>query len=115
MHEINLNDEIHFYNDSFAYAVDMIVIQFRVDLNIEKVMKISIMYDLFSLSSIRRKYLIYKKKLYVLIIFVIKYDYLCKYHTNQRLFTLIIDRWLTSWNRTLMKKYMIIKQINCVD
>ncbi len=77
MQEVNLNDEIHFYTDSSVFAVDMIVTQFRI--KNEKSVKILIMYDSFSLSSSRRKYFIYKKKLYALITFVIKYDYLCKH------------------------------------
>ena len=42
-------------------------------------MEVSIFYDSFIFVVIKRKYFIYKKEFYVLIIFVIKYDYFCKY------------------------------------
>jgi hypothetical protein len=93
MHGINLNDEVHFYIDSFTYAADMTVTQFRLD-HAERIVKVSIMYDSFLLSFSRRKYLTYKKKLYALIIFVVKYDYFCKHsykpaiiHIDHRSFT----------------------------
>lgn len=41
--------------------------------------EIFILYDFYIFSFIKRKYLVYKKKLYVLIIFLMKYDYLCKH------------------------------------
>ena len=44
-----------------------------------KTIKISIIYNSFTFAFIKRKYLIYKKKLYIIIIFIIKYDYLCKH------------------------------------
>jgi hypothetical protein len=79
MHEINLNDEVHFYTNASTYAADMTVTQFRIDVITEKSVKIFIMYDSFSFSFSRRKYSIYKKKLYAIVTFVIKYDYLCKH------------------------------------
>ncbi len=89
MHEINLNDEVHFYTDASVFAVDMTVIQFRIEN--EKFTKVLIMYDSFSLSFTRRKYFIYKRELYAILIFVTKYDYLCKHsyksaiiHTDHR-------------------------------
>jgi hypothetical protein len=78
MHEINLNDEIHFYTNSSAYAANMTITQFRSD-HIEKIVKMLIMYDSFFLLFSRRKYFTYKKKLYAMITFVTKYDYLCKH------------------------------------
>ena len=44
-----------------------------------KIMKISIIYNSFTFAFIKRKYLIYKKKLYIIIMFIIKYNYLCKH------------------------------------
>lgn len=41
--------------------------------------KIFIIYDLFTFDLIRRKYFIYKRKLYVIVKFIKKYDYLCKH------------------------------------
>ena len=44
-----------------------------------KAMKVSVIYNLFTFAFIKRKYLIYKKELYVIMMFIIKYDYLCKH------------------------------------
>jgi hypothetical protein len=94
MHEINLNEKIHFYTNSSVYAAGMTITQFRVDIDTEKLVKVSIMYDSFSLPPSRRKYSTYKKELYALVTFVIKYDYLCKHsyksaivHTDHRSLT----------------------------
>ena len=47
--------------------------------NNKALIKIFIIYDLFTFVSICRKYFIYKRKLYIIIKFVKKYDYLCKH------------------------------------
>ncbi len=123
MHEINLNDEVHFYIDSFAYAVDMIVTQFRLD-HTEKFVKVFIMYDSFSLSSTRRKYFTYKREFYALVIFVIKYDYLCKHsyksaiiHTDHRSLTHFLEsnvheKIYEHWVDQLRRLNIVIKYIS---
>ncbi len=122
MHKINLNDEIHFYTNSFAFATDMIVTQFRFEN--EKLMKVFIMYDSFSLSSTRRKYSTYKKKLYVLITFVTKYDYLCKHsyksaivHTDHKSLTHFLEsnvheRIYDHWTNQLRRLNIVIKYVS---
>ena len=47
--------------------------------NNKVLIKIFIIYDLFTFALIRRKYFIYKRELYIIIKFIRKYDYLCKY------------------------------------
>ena len=42
-------------------------------------MKVLIIYNLFTFAFIKRKYFIYKRKLYAIIMFIIKYNYLYKY------------------------------------
>ncbi len=124
MHEINLNDEIHFYTDASAFAVDMIVTQFRIDVSIEKIVKMFIMYDSFFLLFSRRKYFTYKKKLYVMITFVIKYDYLCKHfyksaiiHTDHRSLTHFLksnahENIYDHWANQLRRLNIVIKYIS---
>ena len=41
--------------------------------------EIFVLYDSFTFNLFQRKYLIYKRKLYVIIIFCKKYNYLCKH------------------------------------
>jgi hypothetical protein len=130
MHKINLNDEVHFYIDASVFAVDMTVIQFRVEN--EKFTKVLIMYDSFSLSLTRRKYLIYKRELYAIVIFVTKYDYLCKHsyksaiiHTDHRSLTHflksnaheeIYDHWANQLKRlNIMIKYILDSRNKIVD
>ena len=95
MHDIDLVLVIHFYTNVSNYDVDLIIIQFQrvidVDIAKNKSIKISILYDAFALRLTRRKYFIYKKKLYDIVMFVIKYNYFCKYsylsiviHTNHK-------------------------------
>jgi hypothetical protein len=96
MHGINLNDEVHFYTDASAYAAGMAVTQFRIENG--KFVEVSIMYDSFLFPSSRRKYSVYKRELYAIVIFVIKYDYLCKHfykpaiiHTDHRPLTHFLE------------------------
>ena len=97
MHDINLCLMIHFYIDVSDFAAELTIIQFQsvdtVNITVinNKTIEISIFYDSFALSSIRRKYPIYKRELYDIVTFVTKYDYLCKHfflptviHTNHR-------------------------------
>jgi hypothetical protein len=123
MHEINLNNEIHFYIDAFVFATDMTVTQFRLD-HIEKIVKISIIYDSFSFSLSWRKYLTYKKELYVIITFVTKYDYLCKHfyksaiiHTDHRSLTHFLksnvhENIYDHWADQLRRLNIVIKYIS---
>jgi hypothetical protein len=125
MHEINLNDEIHFYIDSFVYAADMTITQFRSD-HTEKIVKMLIMYDSFSLSFNRRKYSTYKKELYVMITFVTKYDYLCKHlykliiiHTDHKSLTHFLksdahESIYDHWTNQLRRLNIVIKYISDV-
>ena len=47
--------------------------------NNKTLIKIFIIYDLFTFIFIYRKYFIYKRELYIIVKFTKKYDYLCKY------------------------------------
>jgi hypothetical protein len=131
MHEINLNDEIHFYIDASVFAADMTIIQFRFD-HIEKIVKISIIYDSFSFLFNRRKYFTYKKELYVMITFVTKYDYLCKHfyksaiiHIDHKSLThflrsnaheRIYDHWTNQMRRlNIMIKYIFDSRNKIID
>ena len=44
-----------------------------------KVIKISVLYNSFTFIATRRKFPIYKKELYAIVVFITKYDYLYKY------------------------------------
>ena len=83
MHNINLRFFIHFYINVFEFEVDFAITQFRdfkiIDVMSIKVMKISIIYNSFTFAFIKRKYFIYKRELYIIMMFVIKYNYLCKH------------------------------------
>ena len=89
IYEINLDFINHFYINALNYVDDLAIIQFQLTLFIKvfnktlTLIKIFIIYDFFAFASTRRKYLIYKRKLYVIVKFIKKYDYLCKhiYHT----------------------------------
>ena len=74
---------MHFYINAFKFEINLVITQFRdlkiIDVISIKTMKISIIYDFFTFASIKRKYFIYKKELYVMMMFIIKYDYLYKY------------------------------------
>ena len=104
MHDINLCLMMHFYIDAFDHDADMTIIQFQNFVMIDttnannRTIEIFIVYDSFTFAFIKRKYLIYKRELYVMIIFVIKYNYLCKHsylfvvvHTNHRSLTHFLD------------------------
>ena len=47
--------------------------------NTSKDIKILLLYNLFIFDSTQRNYFIYKRELYVIIIFYKKYDYVCKH------------------------------------
>lgn len=83
MHDINLRFFMHFYTDVFGFGAGLVITQFRdskiVDVMNIKAVKVSIIYDSFTFAFIKRKYLIYKRELYVMIMFIIKYDYLYKH------------------------------------
>jgi hypothetical protein len=80
IHEINYFEIIHFYIDAFMYDEDLIITQFRQ--KNEKIVEISILYDVYTFNSTERKYLVYKKELCVLIKSVMKYDHFCKHLIN---------------------------------
>ena len=44
-----------------------------------KAIKTSMIYNLFTFAFIKKKKFIYKKELYVIMMFIIKYNYLCKH------------------------------------
>lgn len=84
MHEMNLKLFIHFYIDVLNWATSLVITQFQnvTLVNLSKsnsLMKIFIIYDSFSWSLSQWNYLTYKKKLCVIVIFIKKYDYLCKH------------------------------------
>lgn len=84
MHEMNLKLFIHFYTDVLNWAMSLVITQFQnvTLVNLSKsnsLMKILIIYDSFSWSFSQQNYLTYKKKLCAIVIFVKKYDYLCKH------------------------------------
>jgi hypothetical protein len=76
IHEINYFNVVHFYTNAFMYDEDLIITQFRQ--RNEKIVEISILYDVYTFNSAEKKYSVYKKKLCVLIKSVIKYDHFCK-------------------------------------
>ena len=95
MHDINFNFIIYFYIDVSEYKADLIITQYQHSVNVNttsnKNVKMFIFYNNFNLSALRCRYFIYKRELYAIVIFVIKYDYLCKHfyrsvivHTNHR-------------------------------
>ena len=84
MHKINFIDEINFYINVSKYDGDLIVIQRKIEQKIDlhintKMIKVSVLYILFTFNQIQRKYFIYKKELCVIITLIIKYDYLIKH------------------------------------
>ncbi len=123
MHEINLNDDIHFYIDASVFAADMTITQFRFD-HTEKIVKISIIYDSFSFLLSRRKYFTYKKEFYVMITFVTKHDYLCKHfykstiiHIDHRSLIYFLklnvhERIYDHWTNQLKRLNIVIKYIS---
>ena len=74
---------MHFYIDVFGFEVGFIITQFWdfkiVDVMNIKTMKISMIYNSFTFALIKKKYLIYKRELYIIIMFIIKYNYLYKH------------------------------------
>ena len=96
IYEIDLFLIIHFYSDISEFETNLTITQFRpiiqTDLNSQistKEMEIPILYDIFIFGPFQRKYPIYKKKLYTIITFYKKYNYLYKHpykfaivHTN---------------------------------
>lgn len=103
MHEMNLKLFIHFYIDVSNWAASLVITQFQnaTLMNSRKsnfLIKIFIIYDSFLWSFSQRNYFTYKKKLCVIIIFVKKYDYLCKHsylltvaHMNHRSLTHFLE------------------------
>jgi uncharacterized protein YhhL (DUF1145 family) len=98
MHEINLILSVHFYIDVSMHAIELVITQFQnakiVNISEKDQIEVFIVYDSIALVASRRKYLTYKKKLYAIVIFVFKYDYLCKHsfissiiHTNHKSLT----------------------------
>ena len=95
MREINFRLPVHFYTNAFDYEIKFAIIQFYVSINVNisknDFVKIFVIYDFFILLSARRKYFIYKRKFYVIVTFINKYDYFCKHfyismiiHTNHK-------------------------------
>lgn len=83
MHGLDLRLSIHFYIDASEFEAGLAITQFQdlesVDTTNIKNAKVSIVYDSFIFVTTRRKYLTYKRKLYALMTFVTKYNYLCKH------------------------------------
>lgn len=81
----NLVLPTHLYTDASEFTEELVIMQFR-PIEFKKKLEIPVVYNLFTFSSTQQKYLTYKKKLYALTRFVIKYDYLCNY----LLYTIVI-------------------------
>ena len=87
MNEINLKFSVYLYTNASVFVEKLIIIQFKsffavnlFDIDFEtSTIEIFILYDFYALSFFRRRYFTYKRKLYVLITFLMKYDYLCKH------------------------------------
>ena len=91
MHEIDIIFIFHFYINAFEFATELIITQFQLFISINifiqirhiskilKNVKMPLLYNFFIFNSIQKKYPIYKRELYVIIIFYKKYNYLCKH------------------------------------
>ena len=85
MHDIDFSRSFQFYTDASGFDEELIVTQHQnnsTDKLQKRTIEMLILYDAFSLSRIQRIYSTYKKKLCVLIKFVMKYDYMCKHLYN---------------------------------
>lgn len=102
MHGIDLRLPVHFYTDASGFAGGMVITQFQDPMTAEspatKAVEVPILYDSFTFPSTRRKYPTYKRELYVIVVFVTKYDYLCKHpyhpavvHTDHKPLTHFLD------------------------
>lgn len=78
MHSINLSLTSHFYVDASGFGAGLAITQVNQVEGSPKEIEVPIIYDSFTLSRTQRKYPTYKRELYALSKFAIKYDYLCK-------------------------------------
>ena len=83
MHGIDLRLPVHFYTDASGFAGGLVITQFQDPITADSpamtAVEVPIIYDSFTFASTRRKYPTYKRELYVIVVFVNKYDYLCKH------------------------------------
>ena len=89
MYEHDFNIVSHIYVNASNFATNLAITQFQYAIKsdhekLNKLIKMSIVYNSFTFVSTQRIYSIYKKKLCFLIKFVVKYDYFCKHfiHTT---------------------------------
>ena len=85
MHDVDFSRFFQFYTDASKFDEELIVTQHQnnfTDKLQKRTIEMFILYDAFSFSRIQRIYSTYKKKLCVLIKFVMKYDYMCKRFYN---------------------------------
>jgi hypothetical protein len=82
IHDYDYLLSIYFYINVLLYNSKLIIIQFQVLFDKENSLKILILYNFFIFNLTKWKYSIYKKKLCVLIKFVLQYDYFCKHLRN---------------------------------
>ena len=99
MHDVNLRFFVHLYTNASNFVAELVITQFKTEAFVDltekkKIVEVFILYDFFVFTSTRKCYSIYKKKLYIVVIFAIKYVYFCKHlyqfaviHTNHRLIT----------------------------
>ena len=98
MHGIDCNRAVHFYTDASGFAGGLAVTWFQAPQDVDThgtiPVEVPIVYDSFTFARTRRGYHTYKRELYVIVEFVRKYDYLCKYlnhatvvHTDRKLLT----------------------------
>ena len=76
MYEIDWSIQFHFYSDASEYVRDLVITQFQILLRYKKSAEISILYDIFIFNQAEHHYSTYKRKLCVIVKFVIKHNYL---------------------------------------
>ena len=102
MYGIDLSLPVHFYTDASGYAGGLVIAQFQdlktADTPAGTTVEVPIIYDSFTFPATRRKYPTYKRELYALVVFLKKYDYLCKHpyhpaiiHTDHKPLTHFLD------------------------
>ena len=76
MYEIDWSIQFHFYSDASEYVRDLVITQFQVLSEYKKSAEMSILYDIFTFNQAECHYSTYKRKLCVIVKFVIKHNHL---------------------------------------
>ena len=85
IHGLDLGQTVHLYTDASGFTAGLVVTQFRKPTEAltsgpeSKDVEVPILYDSFVFTPTRRKYSGYKRELYAIVAFVVKYDYLVKH------------------------------------